>query len=101
MEYGLWSAEAKVRLDALNTVKSAKDLFFPQSENLMAFKTQGKQISILDTRTEPQPFVIFGVRACDAASFDILDRVFLADPVEMCIRDRCGGPHHRLSALHV
>ncbi len=82
VEYGLWSAEAKVRLDALNTVKSAKDLFFPQSENLMAFKTQGKQISILDTRTEPQPFVIFGVRACDAASFDILDRVFLADPVD-------------------
>ncbi len=66
--------------DALNTVRSAKDLFFPQVENLAAFKVQGKAITVEDNRDPVEPFVIFGVRACDAASFQILDRVFLSAP---------------------
>ena len=36
----------------------------------------GKHIDIIDARPEKEPFVIFGVRACDARSFDILDKVF-------------------------
>ena len=60
----------------LNTVRSAKDLFFPQVESLVNFKMDGKHIDIIDARTEKEPFVIFGVRACDARSFDILDKVF-------------------------
>ncbi len=69
----LWS-------DALNTVRSPKDFFFPQMENLMEFKTEGKNIEVIDTRSETEDFVIFGVRACDVKSFDILDRVFLTEP---------------------
>ena len=67
---------------ALNTVRSAKDFFFPQSENLMDLKLNGKQIEIIDTRKESEDFVVFGVRACDVRSFDVLDRVFLAEPVD-------------------
>ena len=67
---------------ALNTVKSPKDFFFPQTEDLMAFKTQGKNIEVIDTRTALDDFVVFGVRACDVKSFDILDRVFLTEPVD-------------------
>lgn len=67
---------------ALNTVRSAKDLFFPQVENLVAFQVQGKTISVEEHRDPVEPFVLFGVRACDAASFDILDRVFLSEPVD-------------------
>ncbi len=67
---------------ALNTVRSPKDFFFPQTENLMEFKTSGKSIEIVDTRDETEDFVVFGVRACDAASFDILDRVFLSEPYD-------------------
>lgn len=37
---------------ALNTVRSAKDFFFPQTENLMDFKLSGKTIEIVDTRSE-------------------------------------------------
>ncbi len=67
----------------LNTVRSAKDLFFPQVENLLKFKVQGKQIEILDDRDPVEPFVIFGVRACDCRSFDVLDNVFLhAEPAD-------------------
>ncbi len=64
----------------LNTVRSAKDLFFPQVENLVGFRVTGKQLDLVETRDPAEPFVLFGVRACDARSFEILDRVFLSEP---------------------
>ena len=63
---------------ALNTVRSAKDFFFPQTENLVDFKLKGKEIEVIDPRTEHEDFVVFGVRGCDARSFTNLDKVFLA-----------------------
>ena len=36
--------EEKTLSNALNTVRSAKDFFFPQTENLMDFKVEGKKI---------------------------------------------------------
>lgn len=68
--------------NALNTVKSPKDFFFPQTEDLMEFKTSGKNIEVIDTRKEMEDFVVFGVRACDVKSFEILDRVFIKEPVD-------------------
>ena len=68
--------------NALNTVRSPKDFFFPQTEDLMRFKTSGKNIEVIDIRSESEDFVIFGVRACDVKSFDVLDRVFLSEPVD-------------------
>ena len=77
--YGEWS-EGVAWSDALNTTKSPKDFFFPQTEDLMKFKTEGKNIEVIDIRGEVEDFVVFGVRACDAKSFEILDRVFLSEP---------------------
>ena len=74
--------------NALNTVRSPKDFFFPQTENLMDFKVDGKNIEVIDTREECEKFVIFGVRACDVKSFDVLDRVFLAEPVDTYYQNR-------------
>ena len=54
----------------------------------MKFRMEGKSIEIIDTRTESEPFVVFGVRACDAQAFDVLDRVFLADPVDTYYQNR-------------
>ena len=73
---------------ALNTSRSAKDLFFPQVENLVDFKVTGKQIEIIENRDPAKPFVIFGVRACDCRSFDILDKVFLAEPADTYYKTR-------------
>ena len=73
---------------ATNTVRSAKDFFFPQTENLMDFKMEGKSIEVIDTREECEDFVLFGVRACDAVSFDILDRVYLSEPVDSYYKNR-------------
>ncbi len=77
-EYKKWEDGAKLS-DALNTAKSPKDFFFPQSEDLMAFKTSGKTIEIIDTREESADFVLFGVKACDVKSLEVLDKVFLSD----------------------
>ena len=77
--YAEWTEGAKWST-ALNTTKSPKDFFFPQSEDLMRFKTEGKNIEVIDVREEMQDFVVFGVRACDVKSFEILDRVFLTEP---------------------
>lgn len=79
--YTKWEEGVKYSA-ALNTVRSAKDFFFPQTENLMDFKIEGKSIELIDTRDEGEDFIVFGVRACDVRSFAILDRVFLADPVD-------------------
>ena len=79
--YTKWE-EGVIWSNALNTVRSPKDFFFPQMENLMEFKTSGKNIEVIDTRSESEDFVIFGVRPCDVKSFEVLDRVFLSAPVD-------------------
>ena len=74
--------------DALLTTRSAKDTFFPQTENLMNFKVDGKKIEVIDTRVECEDFVVYGVRPCDARAFRVLDNVFLAEPVDTFYKNR-------------
>lgn len=88
VQFEKWLNDEKFCLDNLNTAKSPKDLFFPQSENIVAFKTKGKNILIVENRDESKPFVVFGVRACDAASFEILDKVFLENPMDTYYKAR-------------
>lgn len=80
--------EGKTLSNALNTVRSAKDFFFPQTENLMDFKVEGKSVEVIDTRSESEDFVVFGVRGCDVKSFEVLDRVFLSEPVDTYYKNR-------------
>lgn len=71
-----WSEGAEVNLSKM-TVKSAKDAFFPQCEDLSNFKKDGKHIIVEQGELVAEDFVIFGVRACDVRAFHILDTVFL------------------------
>lgn len=71
---------ANVDLKQLKTVKSPKDLFFPQSEEMMRFEKKDGKWQIFDTEKKCDPFVLFGVRACDFKAFEVLDNVFLSDP---------------------
>lgn len=82
VEFYAYDEDAKVRLDALHTVKSAKDAFLPNCEAMMKFKVEGKSIEVEEAALVEEEFVIFGVRACDARSFAILDKVYLSDPVD-------------------
>ncbi|NLF26357.1 MAG: 4Fe-4S ferredoxin [Clostridiales bacterium] len=87
VDFGLWEPGADVDFDSL-TARSAKGLFFPQCEDLMAFKMRGAEIGVEASAVPDDMFVLFGVRACDARSFEILDRVFLSDPVDTWYRAR-------------
>ena len=80
--YGLWSQEEAFDLDTLKTVKSAKDCFFPQSEVLYRCKTEDGKLSIDPQKLCDRDFVVFGMRACDVKAIEVLDNVFLNEPVD-------------------
>ena len=80
--YGVWTEDAEVDLQTLKTVKSAKDAFFPQSETLYTCYRDGQKITIQPEKLEEESFVIFGMKACDVRGIQVLDKVFLADPVD-------------------
>lgn len=82
VNFGLWDEEAEVDLTALNSVKSPKDAFFPQGESLYTCKKDGKKIEIQQEELRDQDFVIFGMRPCDYRGVEVLDKVFLVDPVD-------------------
>lgn len=88
VNYGCYDGVKEFDLDTLKTVKSPKDLFFPQSENMMKFRAEGKKIDIIDIRSEKEPFVLFGVKACDFKAFSVLDNVFLGEPVDTYYKAR-------------
>ena len=86
VNYAVWSEGKEVSLETLKTVKSPKNMFFPQTENMMKFKTEGKNLEVIDVRRdyveEGKLFVLFGVKACDYKAIEVLDKVFLAEPVD-------------------
>ena len=90
--FGLWTETAEVDLQTLKTVKSAKDAFFPQSENLYTCYRDGKKLTIQPEKLEEESFVVFGIKACDVRGIQVLDKVFLSDPVDSfyCARRKHG-----------
>lgn len=88
VNYGVWTGDADVNIDILKTVKSPKDAFFPQSENLYTCIKEGKKISIEPEALREQKFVVFGMKACDIQGVEVLDKVFLAEPVDTFYRAR-------------
>ncbi len=80
--FAAWTEDAEVDLDTLKTVKSAKDAFFPQSEGLYTVKKEGKKMSVEPQTLKDQDFVVFGMKACDVKGIEVLDNVFLTDPVD-------------------
>lgn len=86
--FSLWQKGVRLS-DALKTVRSAKDFFFPKTEHLVSYKIDGKQITVEDPRKDVEDFVLFGVRACDAKSFSIIDDVYLnMTPVDSYYKNR-------------
>lgn len=73
---------AEFDFTTLKTVKSAKEIFFPQSETLYTMYKQGKKIRISQQELQSESFVAFGVRGCDVKGIEVLDKVFLSDPVD-------------------
>lgn len=87
-DFKKWEKGVKLSQN-LKTVRSAKDFFFPKAEKLVSYKMDGKNITVEDTRKENEDFVIFGVRACDAIGFTVIDNVYLnMTPVDSYYKNR-------------
>jgi heterodisulfide reductase subunit C len=82
VNFAAWDDDAEVDLDTLKTVKSPKDAFFPQSENLYTCKSVDKKLTIEPEELKNKDFVVFGMRGCDVQGVKVLDKVFLSDPVD-------------------
>ena len=82
VNFGVWTEDADVDLDTLKSVKSPKDVFFPQSETLYTCIRDGKKLKVEPEALKEQDFVVFGMKACDLKGVEVLDRVFLSDPVD-------------------
>jgi heterodisulfide reductase subunit C len=81
-DFAAWTEDAEIDLEALKTVKSAKEAFFPQSETLYTCIRDGKKIKIEPQELINSDFILFGVRACDVKGIQVLDKVFLSEPVD-------------------
>lgn len=86
--YEEWTPDVHYNPDVLHTVKSAKSVFFPQSEDLIRFEREGLNLEIAPVAPEDEAFVVFGVHACDVKGFEVLDRVFLCNPVDTYYKSR-------------
>jgi len=82
VNFAAWTEGAEVDLDTLKSVKSPKDAFFPQSENLYTCYKDGKKITIQPEELRHEDFVVFGMKACDVKGVEVLDKVFLSEPVD-------------------
>jgi ferredoxin len=87
-EFELWTPETVPCLNRLNTARSIKDFFLPQTENIADFKREGKTVSITPSHEKPGPFAVFGARGCDVQGLHVLDKVFLSEPVDTFYRDQ-------------
>ena len=70
------SAE-QLALGAQLPLKSAKGLFFPQSEIVLRYQAgEGKDVQVQDIEGFAPPTVLLGPHPCDAAAMGVLDAVF-------------------------
>ena len=60
----------------INTVRSAKQHFFPVTEPIVKFAYEGKDVKVADVVEEFAETVIVGLRPCDAAAFSTIDLIF-------------------------
>lgn len=86
--YVRYDENTDVDLDTLKTVKSAKEAFFPQSETLYSVKTEDGKYRISQEELQNEEFVLFGVKGCDMKGVEVLDKVFLSDPVDTFYKAR-------------
>ena len=62
VNFGVWTEDADVDLDTLKSVKSPKDVFFPQSETLYTCIRDGKKLKVEPEALKEQDFVVFGMK---------------------------------------
>lgn len=82
INFGAYSPDKNIRLDVLKTNSSVKEFVFPQTETYLKFRHNKKKLELTPVAVDDNEYVIFGVRNCDAASFKVMDNIFLREPVD-------------------
>ncbi len=80
-------AIAPLAFDNKPTVGSIKSLFFPDSEAYIQFRQEGQQV-FHQPIEDGAPQIVLGAKTCDIKSIELLDKVFLAAPVDGLYRDK-------------
>ncbi len=88
VNFHLWQEGEKVNLELLKTSISPKSFIFPQSETYLKYKQDGKKLELQNVGGKKEDYVLFGVRHCDAKSFELIDNIFLGDPVDALYEER-------------
>jgi len=72
----------------IQTVLSAKSVAFPRVEELFRYEIKEKEIIQKDNYTKIPEIVIFGLRPCDAASFEYMKEFFLKENPDVHFKKR-------------
>jgi sulfhydrogenase subunit beta (sulfur reductase) len=64
----------EAHLDFRNTKKAPKEIFLPQTEALFSYRTEDKDVEIVEPSDAKARKVLLGVRPCDCRSFVLLDK---------------------------
>lgn len=102
VNFAPWQDGLEVALGALNVFVPPKKFFYPQTETILKYEL-GEDLLLEDFACKAgETTVLFGVRPCDVASFAMMDKVYLGDPVDEAYRRRrenttvvalgCGDP---------
>jgi len=87
-DFAPWQENLAVDLGALNVCVPPKKFFYPQTETVLKYEV-GDELRLDDfVGGVDEKTIIFGVRPCDVASFSMMDKVYLGDPVDEAYRRR-------------
>jgi ferredoxin len=76
VELGPVKSFADVAPHYIQAAVSAKGLVFPKVQKLLEYRTQGKDVTLIEPNPHMPRTVLFGIRPCEARAFAALDAVF-------------------------
>jgi len=91
LEFSQWresSGITGVDFATLKTAVAPKQFFLSSHESLYSATAKDGEIEITPPSFEVAPFVLFGVRACDAKGIEVLDSVYLGEPADKFYESR-------------
>jgi len=76
------SKSAEIAWGCSRPVMSAKEVFFPPTEQLFTIQKTGQEVTLQESQPDGET-ILFGVRPCDARGVRLLDAMFLdTEPVD-------------------
>lgn len=73
------SVYEEIKWEDNNPIKSPKEFFFAPSDDLFRFQMKSKSILLREPSNHHDQRIVLGIRPCDMAALNTLDRVFLED----------------------